>query len=63
MEVATDPDYRFDLAMQPGRLEVAKRIATEVQIESKWKQLGELSMSTGKRTRVVCEAIVEAGYY
>ncbi|XP_054781260.1 coatomer subunit beta'-2-like [Prosopis cineraria] len=48
LEVATDPDYRFELAMQLGRLEVAKSIATEVQSESKWKQLGELAMSTGK---------------
>lgn len=24
LEVATDPDYRFDLAMQLGKLEVAK---------------------------------------
>ena len=98
LEVATDPDYRFDLAIQLGRLEVAKvsaqvhiflqgyiiwllkidilgfwvfaflmcmsltfevilrvmfiillqGIATEVQSESKWKQLGELAMSTGK---------------
>ncbi|KAJ8424722.1 hypothetical protein Cgig2_023386 [Carnegiea gigantea] len=63
LEVATDPDYRFDLAIQLGRLEVAKllisrllimdvtivqEIATEVQSETKWKQLGELAMSTGK---------------
>lgn len=97
LDVATDPDYRFDLAIQLGRLEVAKvssqvhtclqaditckilwlgdliffisclnefdlsayagsnvhslflqGIATEVQSESKWKQLGELAMSTGK---------------
>ncbi|PNY10723.1 coatomer subunit beta -2-like protein, partial [Trifolium pratense] len=48
LEVATDPDYRFDLAIQLGRLEVAKGIALEVQSESKWKQLGELAMSSGK---------------
>lgn len=48
LEVATDPDYRFELAIQLGRLEVAKSIATEVHSESKWKQLGELAMSTGK---------------
>ncbi|KAH9666194.1 Coatomer subunit beta'-2 [Citrus sinensis] len=48
IEVATDPDYRFELAIQLGRLEVAQEIATEVQSESKWKQLGELAMSTGK---------------
>ncbi|KAL8153116.1 hypothetical protein V2J09_010876 [Rumex salicifolius] len=48
LEVATDPDYRFELAMQLGRLEVAKGIASEVHSESKWKQLGELAISTGK---------------
>ncbi|KAH9622387.1 hypothetical protein KSS87_012785 [Heliosperma pusillum] len=48
LEVATDPDYRFELAIQLGRLEVAKGIATEVHSESKWKQLGELAMSSGK---------------
>ncbi|KAF3775944.1 Coatomer subunit beta'-2 [Nymphaea thermarum] len=48
LEVATDPNYKFDLAVQLGRLEVAKAIAVEVQSESKWKQLGELAMSTGK---------------
>ncbi|PIA42559.1 hypothetical protein AQUCO_02000182v1 [Aquilegia coerulea] len=48
LEVATDPNYRFDLAIQLGRLDVAKEIATEVHSESKWKQLGELAMSIGK---------------
>ncbi|GMP34629.1 hypothetical protein CsSME_00007418 [Camellia sinensis var. sinensis] len=47
LEVATDPDYRFELAVQLGKLEVAKEIATGAQSESKWKQLGELAMSTG----------------
>ncbi|PWA73095.1 Coatomer beta' subunit (COPB2) [Artemisia annua] len=36
LEVATDPDYRFDLAIQ-----------LVAQSESKWKQLGELAMSNG----------------
>ncbi|KAK1265535.1 Coatomer subunit beta'-2 [Acorus gramineus] len=47
LEVATDPNYKFDLAIQLGRLEVAMDIAVEVQSESKWKQLGELAMSAG----------------
>ena len=76
LEVATDPDYRFELAIQLGKLEVAKvctvdrylpwvellleqlfadwsfifclqEIATGAHSESKWKQLGELAMSTG----------------
>lgn len=48
LEIATDPDYKFDLAVQLGRLEVAKAIAEDAQSESKWKQLGELAMSAGK---------------
>ncbi|KAL6602925.1 hypothetical protein ACP70R_043286 [Stipagrostis hirtigluma subsp. patula] len=48
LEIATDPNYRFDLAVQLGSLEVAKEIAVEAQSESKWKQLGELAMSSGK---------------
>ncbi|XP_010487442.1 PREDICTED: coatomer subunit beta'-3-like isoform X2 [Camelina sativa] len=48
LEIATDADYKFDLAIQLGRLEMAKEIAEEVQSESKWKQLGELAMSSGK---------------
>ncbi|KAK9060480.1 hypothetical protein SSX86_021184 [Deinandra increscens subsp. villosa] len=47
MEVATDPDYRFDLAIQLGKLEIAKDIALVAESESKWKQLGELAMSAG----------------
>jgi coatomer subunit beta' len=48
LEVAVDPDYKFDLAIQLGRIEVAKSIAVEAQSESKWKHLGELAMSAGK---------------
>ncbi|KAF0902999.1 hypothetical protein E2562_022628 [Oryza meyeriana var. granulata] len=48
LEIATDPNYRFDLSVQLGRLEIAKEIAIEARSESKWKQLGELAMSTGK---------------
>ncbi|XP_066379126.1 coatomer subunit beta'-1-like isoform X2 [Miscanthus floridulus] len=48
LEIATDADYKFDLAVQLGKLEVAKAIAIEAQSQSKWKQLGELAMSTGK---------------
>ncbi|KAL3633027.1 hypothetical protein CASFOL_026011 [Castilleja foliolosa] len=48
LEIATDPDYRFELAINLGKLEIAKDdIATSAQSESKWKQLGELAMSTG----------------
>lgn len=48
LEVATDLDYKFDLAVQLGRLETAREIAEEVDSEVKWKQLGELAMAQGK---------------
>ncbi|XP_031091224.1 coatomer subunit beta'-1-like [Ipomoea triloba] len=47
LEVATDPDYRFELAIQLGKLDIAKEIALVAHSESKWKQLGELAMSSG----------------
>ncbi|CAH9147057.1 unnamed protein product [Cuscuta epithymum] len=47
LEVAVDPDYRFELAIQLRKFEVAKEIAETVQSESKWKQLGELAISSG----------------
>ncbi|GAA0140697.1 vesicle coat protein [Lithospermum erythrorhizon] len=47
LEVATDPDYRFDLAIQLGKLDIAKEIAQVAQSELKWKQLGDLAMSGG----------------
>ncbi|KMZ59957.1 Coatomer subunit beta'-1 [Zostera marina] len=48
LEIATDPNYRFDLSLQLCKLDIAKEIAAEVQSESKWKQLGEIAMSSGK---------------
>ncbi|MCO5594209.1 hypothetical protein L7F22_048234 [Adiantum nelumboides] len=48
LAIVTDPDYKFDLAVQLGELEVAKDIAEKALSESKWKQLGELAMSSGK---------------
>ena len=48
LEVATDADYRFELAVQLGELDTALAIAGEADSESKWKQLGELAMSAGK---------------
>jgi len=115
LEVATDPDYRFELAIQLGRLEAAKvrsidstfgwtpqlvmeaffsfscfnlvflifvisfgwndnfvsalnvfllqEIASEVQSESKWKQLGELAMSSGKVSRYLNRHLIARNNY
>eukprot|EP00898_Chlorokybus_atmophyticus_P005738 jgi/Chlat1/6165/Chrsp41S09032 len=48
LAIATDPDFKFDLAIQMGKLDIAQQIANEVDSETKWKQLGELAMSAGK---------------
>eukprot|EP00271_Cylindrocystis_brebissonii_P010156 TRINITY_DN26257_c0_g1_i1.p1 TRINITY_DN26257_c0_g1~~TRINITY_DN26257_c0_g1_i1.p1 ORF type:complete len:919 (-),score=227.95 TRINITY_DN26257_c0_g1_i1:1148-3904(-) len=48
LQVATDPDYKFDLAVQLGHLEIAQEIAEKAESETKWKQLGELAMSAGR---------------
>ncbi|KAL3136098.1 hypothetical protein ABBQ32_007120 [Trebouxia sp. C0010 RCD-2024] len=48
LEVATDPDYRFELAVQLGKLDTALEIAETADSEGKWRQLSELAMSSGK---------------
>mmetsp|Transcript_26629 Transcript_26629/g.32327 ORF Transcript_26629/g.32327 Transcript_26629/m.32327 type:complete len:931 (-) Transcript_26629:369-3161(-) len=48
LEVATEPDYKFELAIQLGELHIAKQIAEESSSETKWKQLGELAMNAGE---------------
>ena len=39
--------HRFDLAIQLGDLEAAHTIASALDSGPKWKQLGELAMSSG----------------
>lgn len=48
LEVATDPDYRFELAVQLSKLDVALEIAESADSEGKWRQLSELAMSSGR---------------
>lgn len=48
LEIATDPDYRFELAVQLGKLDAALQIAEASDSESKWRQLGELALASGK---------------
>eukprot|EP00240_Pyramimonas_obovata_P003366 CAMPEP_0118928502 /NCGR_PEP_ID=MMETSP1169-20130426/5726_1 /TAXON_ID=36882 /ORGANISM="Pyramimonas obovata, Strain CCMP722" /LENGTH=852 /DNA_ID=CAMNT_0006870485 /DNA_START=138 /DNA_END=2692 /DNA_ORIENTATION=- len=48
LQVATEPDYKFELAIQLGELAVAQEIAETTGTEAKWKQLGELAMSSGE---------------
>jgi coatomer subunit beta' len=46
LQVATDPDHKFDLAIQLGRLEFAYDIAKESDSEHKWRQLGDLALAS-----------------
>ena len=48
LEIATDPDYRFDLAVSLGELGIALQLAEQSGSELKWRQLGELALSAGK---------------
>ena len=48
LEVATDADYRFELAVGLGELDTALALAAEAGTEAKWRQLGELALSAGK---------------
>ncbi|XP_041796244.1 coatomer subunit beta'-like isoform X2 [Chelmon rostratus] len=43
LAVSTDPEHRFDLALQLGEVNVAYQLALEAESEQKWKQLAELA--------------------
>ena len=47
LELATDPDYRCDLAVALGRLDLATDIARKFPSELKWKQLADLATVKG----------------
>jgi len=48
LQVSIDPDHRFDLAIQLGKLDIAEEIAKEQETETKWKQLGDLALTSGQ---------------
>ncbi|CAL8372284.1 coatomer subunit beta' [Gadus morhua] len=43
LAVSTDPEHRFELALQLGEMTIAHQLATEAESEQKWKQLAELA--------------------
>ncbi|KAF3827172.1 hypothetical protein GH733_002658 [Mirounga leonina] len=45
LTVSTDPEHRFELALQLGELHIAYQLAVEAESEQKWKQLAELAIS------------------
>jgi len=48
LEVSIDPDHKFELAVQLGKLDVAHEIAKEAASEQKWKQLSDLALASSK---------------
>jgi coatomer subunit beta' len=45
LEIATDPEHRFELALALGNLEIALQLAKEVDVEHKWKTVGDAALN------------------
>lgn len=45
LEVATDPEHRFELALSLNSLDTALEIAREANVEHKWKIVGDAAMA------------------
>lgn len=48
MAVSTDPEHRFELALQLGELETALTLAREASSQHKWRQLAALAIERGE---------------
>ena len=48
LQLATDPDYRFELAMGLGKLDIAYDLACEWESPAKWRQLGDRALAEWK---------------
>lgn len=45
LEVATDPEHRFDLALALNNLPIALEIAREADVEHRWKTVGDAALT------------------
>jgi coatomer subunit beta' len=45
LEVATDPEHKFELALALGQLPVALDLAREADVEHKWKTVGDAALA------------------
>ena len=48
LAVSTDPEHKFELALQLGELETAHTLAIEAASQQKWRQLAELATTRGE---------------
>lgn len=46
LEVAKDPEHRFDLALALGKLPIALEIARSADVEHRWKTVGDAALSS-----------------
>lgn len=45
LEVATDPEHRFELALALNKLDIALELARESDVEHKWKTVGDAALA------------------
>ena len=45
LEVATDPEHKFELALALGELPIALELAKEADVEHKWKTVGDAALT------------------
>lgn len=45
LEVATDPEHRFELALGLNQLQIALELAREADVEHKWKTVGDAALN------------------
>lgn len=45
LEVASDPEHRFELALSLNRLEIALELARDADVEHKWKTVGDAALN------------------
>jgi coatomer subunit beta' len=46
LEVATDSEHRFELALSLNQLDIALELAREADVEHKWKTVGDAALTT-----------------
>ncbi|KAF8473337.1 coatomer WD associated region-domain-containing protein [Kalaharituber pfeilii] len=59
LEVATDPEHKFDLALALGHLNIALEIARETDTDHKWKTVGDAALAAWNVT--LAEKCFKAG--
>lgn len=45
LEVATDPEHKFDLALALSQLDIALELARQADVDHKWKTVGDAALS------------------